>query len=63
MMPTQEQRRELCAAEVTLNGKRARITGAKREFARVTVLPDGPGYEWAWETVARIVAAGGQFRS
>jgi hypothetical protein len=62
-MPTLEQRYELCAAEVTLDGKRAKITGARLEFARVTVLPDGPGYEWAWPTVARIVAAGGRFQS
>jgi hypothetical protein len=54
---------ELCAAEVTLNGQQARITGARNAFATVVTLPDGPGYEYAWSTVARVVAAGGAFRS
>jgi hypothetical protein len=56
-------KRELCAAEVTLNGRRPRITGARNAFAMVVTLPDGPGCEYAWSTVARIVADGGAFKS
>jgi hypothetical protein len=55
---------DLCwTPDVTLDGKPAKISGARLPFARVTALPDGPGYEWAWETVARVVAAGAAFKS
>jgi len=57
-------KQELCWAEgVTLDGKRAKISGYRNDFATVTALPDGARYEWAWPTVARIVAAGGAFKS
>ena len=60
---TLADKRELCTAEVTLDDRRARITGARNAFAMVVTLPDGPGYEYAWSTVARVVAAGGAFKS
>lgn len=50
------ERRALCDAHVTLNGKRAVVMGWKRPFATVAAIPNGEHYEWAWETVANIVA-------
>ena len=61
--PDLAERQELCQASVTLDGKAARVSGYRLDFARVTALPGGPGYEWAWSTVARVVAAGGRFQS
>jgi hypothetical protein len=58
-----DARRALCGARVTLDGRPAKIGGARCDFAAVSVLPDGPSYEFAWPTVARIVAIGGDFRS
>lgn len=57
-------RRELCASTVTLYGQPATIAGALQPFAVVRRL-DGKGgaVEFAWSTVARIVAAGGAFCS
>lgn len=54
-------RRGLCEATVTLDGMPARVCGARNDFA--TVRNARYGVEFAWPTVARIVAAGGQFRS
>ena len=49
---------------VTLNGQPAKITGFKNKFATVATLnPNGPAFEWSWETIARIVRAGGNFKS
>lgn len=59
----EEQRRELCEAEVTLDGRRARVIGYANPFATVATLPDGPRVEFAWSTVARIIERGGEFRS
>jgi hypothetical protein len=62
--PDQAARYELCwTGGVTLDGRPAKISGARRDFATVTALPDGPGYEWPWPTVARIVARGASFSS
>jgi hypothetical protein len=47
----------------TLDGKPARIQGRLNEFATVATLPDGPAYQWAWETVDRIMKAAGNFKS
>jgi hypothetical protein len=58
-----DTRRELCGARVTLNGEPAMISGASRDFANVTQLGTGLSCEWAWSTVARIVAKGGEFKS
>lgn len=57
-----DQRAELAATAVTLNGVKATISGTHRPFATVRAL-DGSGMqgEWAWETVARIVGNGGAF--
>ncbi len=56
---------DLCdARDVTLNGEPAVIMCARKPFAKVATLrSDGPVFEFAWPTVARIVAGGGAFRS
>lgn len=54
---------ELCEATVTLDGRPAKIGGARNEFATVTALPDGPSYEWRWAAAAFIVARDGAFKS
>lgn len=56
------ERRELCAAEVTLNGEPAIISGALMDFARVTNPRTHESYQWAWGSVRRVVANGGQFK-
>jgi hypothetical protein len=62
--PTRDQQAALCATSVTLNGEPARITGAGQPFARVVQTRTGLGAEWAWVTVAHVVANhGGRFQS
>lgn len=61
--PTREEREELVAAAVTLNGNRARISGVNNEFATVTDITTRLSAEWAWESAARVVANGGKFES
>jgi hypothetical protein len=56
-----DQRRELCAATVTLDGKPARITGRRGVLA--TVAGGGLAVELAWPAVAAIVEQGGEFTS
>lgn len=58
-----EARRALCEAKVTLNGKRAKIMGARKQFATVAQFDTGLSAEWSWEAVARIVANGGNFKA
>ena len=58
-----ECRRELCQAEVTLDGQKAVIVGARNRFATVRQHPSGLTAEWSWEAVARVVANGGHFKS
>lgn len=57
------RRRELAAEKVTLNGEKAVISGVRKPFATVTSLVSGLSCEWAWETVERIVARDGKFKS
>jgi hypothetical protein len=62
--PTLSERVALTGASVTLDERPARITGYRREFATVTDRADpARSAEWAWPTVARIVARGGEFAS
>lgn len=57
-------RRALCEVDgVTLNGRPAVIRGAREGFATVSAIPDGESYQWSWDSVARIVDAGGRFTS
>jgi hypothetical protein len=60
---TLDEKRALCDAKVTLDGKRAKVQGACRDFPRVTMLRSGLSVEFCWATVARVVARGGNFRS
>ncbi len=61
---TLDQRRELCAEKVTLNGHRAVIGGYNKKFASVTDLDSGLSAEWAWLTVLHIINfSDGAFRS
>jgi hypothetical protein len=53
---TLDERRELCAADVTLDGRPAKVCGARGTSATVAQVPDGPACEFAWATVARVVA-------
>lgn len=62
-MPTLAERYELCAAEVTLDGQRAKISGARNDFATVSIVASGLSCEWSWQAAARIVTKGGDFRS
>ena len=49
---------------VTLNGKRATISGYYNDFARVADRITGLSCEWSWETVAHIVRnCDGRFKS
>jgi hypothetical protein len=60
---TLTQKYDLIAAVVTLDGKPAKVSGALQPFATVAQLPSGNAVEFAWSTVARIVAKDGSFRS
>jgi len=62
---TLADRRALCGIDdVTLDGMPAMIMGAAGQFAQVATLHiGGPAIEFAWPTVARIVANGGAFKS
>jgi len=62
-MPSLADRQALCAVPVTLDGAPARVTGYRQPFARVARLGDGLSAEWSWQTVARIVARGGRFKT
>jgi len=59
-----EAKRELCWTDgVTLDGEPAMIMGARNAFAQVATLRiDGGFVEFAWPTVAQIVAEGGTFK-
>src|SRR4051812_17111526 len=50
-----EERRELMGHEVTLNNRRAVITGSLNDFATVSQLPDGLSTEFAWWTVKHVI--------
>lgn len=61
---TTEQKYDLIDQRVTLDGKPAKISGARQEFATVaTIATDGPAVQFSWEAVSRVVAAGGAFKS
>ena len=60
---TEDQRYDLANTPVTLHGEPAQIAGVKLPFAGVRNMKTGESYQWALETVARIVANGGDFRS
>lgn len=57
-----EKRYVLIEHLVTLNGVPARVSGVNNDFATVRMIDSGLGAEFAWSTVERIVAKGGEFR-
>ena len=58
------ERATLCDTVVTLDGKRAKVSGYNNPFATVTQLDTGLSVEFAWETVRRVVVLrGGAFRA
>ena len=61
---TDETKWDLVNAEVTLDGKRAKISGAKSKFATVWQFDNSAiSAQWSWEAVARVVANGGKFKT
>ena len=58
-----EEKRALCAEKVTLDDKPAVISGAKNLYATVTDFQSGLSAEFSWDTVKRVVAKGGKFKS
>lgn len=63
-MLSEETKRDLVqTTHATLDGEPAAICGARCAYATVVGLNTGRRFEWAWEPVLRIVAAGGEFRS
>ncbi|KXO93005.1 Uncharacterised protein (plasmid) [Tsukamurella tyrosinosolvens] len=60
-----ERRALVQTAGITLDGRPASIGGARNDFASVSTTDGGPlvDVEFAWATVARVVDAGGDFRS
>lgn len=51
------ERMTLCEdGSVTINGNRARISGYGCKFAKITDLTSGLSCEFAWPTVAYVVA-------
>lgn len=54
-------RRMLGETRVTLDGKPARITGFLSSFAQIQ--SDDSSVEFAWQSVAHVVATGGEFFS
>lgn len=49
--------------DCTLDGKQATIIGRRLEAGIVAELPHGLRVEFAWPTIARVMAQGGEFKS
>jgi len=61
-----ERRRDICANEgATLDGRNAIIKGARLWFGVVATIDDKPEIftRFAWATIERIIAKGGNFKS
>lgn len=59
----ESRREQFSGLRVELNGEPAVICGFRCKFATVAQVPDGLAYEWNWDAVGRVVAAGGRFHS
>jgi hypothetical protein len=59
--------RALVGTAVTLNGRPAIVCGGEARHGWVRTLaasgPDCQSFQWSWDAIARIVAAGGRFTS
>jgi len=61
---THGDKRRYIATRVTLDGKDAAISGSMMGHASITILPDGPSYQWSWTSVAHVIEhKGGAFKS
>lgn len=58
-----DRRSRLAGTHVTLDGKAASIVGFRLDYGIVAALDGSARFEWAWPTIERVVAAGGDFRS
>lgn len=59
----EDEKYALTQVNVTLNGRPARISGYKHEFARVYDIETLATFEWSWDAVERIVENGGHFKT
>jgi hypothetical protein len=55
--------RSFVGQECTLDGKPATVAGRLLDHGIVAQYPQGLRVEFAWPTIARIMTAGGEFRS
>lgn len=53
---------KLCTLPATLNGLKATVSGVRGPFAKVTQNSTGHSAVFAWDTAARILAKGGEFK-
>lgn len=53
----------LCESLITLDGEPAKITGRMEDYATISALPDGPSYQWSWDSALQIVRNCGNFKS
>ncbi len=58
-----DDRRRMTTRPCTLNGERAAIVGSRNPFATIVQIPSGLETEYAWQTVARVLDAGGRFHT
>jgi len=58
-----ERRRDLMEQVKTIDGADARLVGLRCRFPIIQNRETGAEYEYSWETVARICAAGGHFQT
>jgi hypothetical protein len=62
-LPLEQAGRWFVGEHCTLDGKDATICGRRLEAGIVAELPSGNRVEYAWPTIARVMADGGEFRS
>jgi hypothetical protein len=58
-----EDGRAYVGHDCTLDGKPAIIIGRALDFGIVSHYPQGLRVEYAWPTIARVMSAGGGFKS
>jgi hypothetical protein len=57
--------KELAGSRVIMDGRPAKVVGAKLKFAHVYTIDNGPELhaEYAWPTVKRLIDKGSEFKS
>ena len=63
VVPLEEAGRLFVGERCTLDGVQATISGTTLKFGWVSQWPRGLRVEYAWPTIARIMANGGEFKS